>query len=97
MDMLSELLSSRTRASMLRLLFGLNPVPLHAREIERRAGVTIGSVRQEAAKLVRLGLVTLRKDGNRLYCEANRRQPLYEDIHRMVLKTAGLTDVLLPG
>ncbi|MBI3987630.1 MAG: nucleotidyltransferase domain-containing protein [Lentisphaerae bacterium] len=94
MDVLSEFLSSRTRAAIMRLLFGLNPVPLHAREIERRAGVTIGAVRQEAAKLLRLGLITLRKDGNRTYYEANRRHPLTEDIHRMVLKTVGLADVL---
>jgi DNA-binding transcriptional ArsR family regulator len=94
MDVLIELLSSKTRAAIVRLLFGLTPVPLHAREIERRAGVTLGAVRQEAAKLLRLGLVTVRKDGNRTYYEANRRHPLYEEIHRIVLKTAGLTDVL---
>ena len=94
MDVLSELLSSKTRAAIVRLLFGLNSVALHAREIERRAGVTIGAVRQEAARLVRLGLISLRKDGNRTYYEANRQHPLYEDIHRMVLKTVGLGDVL---
>jgi DNA-binding transcriptional ArsR family regulator len=94
MDFLSEFLSSRTRAAIVRLLFGTNPVPLHAREIERRAGVTIGAVRQEASKLLRLGLVTVRKDGNRTYYEANQQHPLCEDIRRMVLKTVGLVDVL---
>lgn len=79
---------------MLRLLFGLNSSPLHARELERRSGIRIGSVRQEAARLLRLGLITLRKDGNRTYYEANRRHPLFEDIHRIVLKTVGLVDVL---
>jgi predicted nucleotidyltransferase len=79
---------------MLRLLFGLNATSLHARELERRAGVRIGAVRQEAARLVRLGLLSVRKDGNRTYYEANRQHPLFEDIHRMVLKTVGLVDVL---
>jgi len=94
MDILTEFLSSRTRSAFLRLLFGLNSSPLHARELERRSGIRIGSVRQEAARLVRLGLITLRKDGNRTYYEANRHHPLYEDIHRIVLKTVGLVDVL---
>jgi len=94
MDVLSEFLSSRTRAAIVRLLFGLNPAPLHAREIERRAGVTIGAVRQEAAKLVRLGLITVRRDGNRTYYEANHQHPICEDLHRIVLKTVGLVDIL---
>lgn len=97
MNVLDELLSSRTRAAIVRLLFGLSPVPLHAREIERRSGVTIGAVREEASRLVRLGLITLRKDGNRTYYEANRQHPIYADLCRIVLKTVGLADALKPA
>jgi predicted nucleotidyltransferase len=64
------------------------------REIARRTGLAIGSVRQEALKLVRLGLILSRKSGNRTYYESNKKHPLYPDICRIVLKTSGLADVL---
>jgi predicted nucleotidyltransferase len=44
--------------------------------------------------LVKLDLVTRRRDGNRVYYTANGRHPLTADIRRLVLKTVGLTDML---
>lgn len=95
MNVLAEILSSRTRAEMFRLLFGDAPrASFHLREIERLTGLSTGSLRQEITKLRRLGLILLRKDGNRTCYEANTRHPLFEDIHRMVSKTVGLVGVL---
>jgi DNA-binding transcriptional ArsR family regulator len=51
-------------------------------------------VRQDIGKLVKLGLVTSRRDGNRIYYSANDRHPLYPEIRLLVLKTVGLVDVL---
>jgi len=94
MDILTEILSSKVRAEIFRLLFGLSDNRLHTREIERRSGLTIGTVQQELKKLSKLGLVNRQKDGNRIYYEANRMHPLYIEIHRVVIKTVGLADVL---
>jgi predicted nucleotidyltransferase len=91
---LSDLLSSRVRAEIFRLLFGLSDKELHLREIERQSGLALGTVRQDLTKLTRLGLVKSRRDGNRLHYHANRDHPLYEEIRRLVLKTTGLTTVL---
>jgi predicted nucleotidyltransferase len=91
---LSDILSSRVRAEIFRLLFGLSDKELHLREIERQSGFALSTVRQDLAKLTRLGLVKSRRDGNRLLCQANREHPLYEEIRRLVLKTSGLTTVL---
>ncbi len=86
MNSLSEILSSRTRAEIFRLLFGAGiQMSFHLREIERRTDLSTGSLRQELTKLRKLGLVTLRKDGNRTYYEANRNHPLFEEVHRIVL------------
>jgi predicted nucleotidyltransferase len=92
--MLSEILSSRGRAEIFRMLFGVSDKPLHLREIQRRSGLTIAPVQQEMRKLARMELVTRRKDGNRVYFQANRNNPLYEDLHRIVLKKYGLVDIL---
>ncbi len=92
MNLLSELLSSRIRSQIFRLLFGLSDEALHMREIERRSGLSIGTIQQEVRKLLRLDLITKRKDGNRIYYEPNKGHPLYPDIRSLVLKTVGLVD-----
>jgi DNA-binding transcriptional ArsR family regulator len=93
MGTLSEILSSRVRAEIFRLLFGLDEKELHLREMERRAGLSLGTIRQDLQKLVKLAIVTPRRDGNRLYYRANSEHPLYPEIRKLVLKTAGLVEI----
>jgi DNA-binding transcriptional ArsR family regulator len=94
MNTLAEFLSSRSRAEILRLLFGTNGRELHVRELERQSGLADATVRQELKKLTRLGVIVARQDGNRTYYRANVESPLYPDIRNLVRKTSGLTDVL---
>ena len=94
MSILSEILSSKVRAEVFRLLFGLNDDALHVREIERRSGFTIGTIQTEMKKLYRLDLVSKRRDGNRLYYSANQQHPVFSEIQALVVKTVGLLDVL---
>lgn len=94
MSILPLLLSSKVRAEILRILFGVNANECHMRELERGAGCTIGPVQAELKKLLAMQLVTSRRSGNRLYYRANRAHPLYPEIHSLVLKTSGLCDYL---
>ena len=94
MDALTDLLSSRVKAEVFRLLFGSTPQELHVREIARQSQLADGTVRQELKKLSRIGLVESRLAGNRTYYHANIQHPLYSEIHSIVLKTNGLVDVL---
>ena len=94
MSILSEILSSKVRAEVFRLLFGLNGNALHVREIERRSGFAIGTIQTEMKKLYKLNLVLKKRDGNRLYYRANRQHPIFSEIHSLVVKTVGLIDVL---
>jgi DNA-binding transcriptional ArsR family regulator len=91
---LAEILSSRVKAEIFRLLFGLGEKPLHMREMERRSGLAIGTVRQELDRLTKLGLIAARTDGNRRYYTAREDHPLYPEIRGLVLKTSGLADLL---
>lgn len=95
MNMLAEILSSKVRAEFFRLLFGIHDHEFHLREIERQSGFAIGTVRQEAQKLLRNALLIKRIDGNRTYYSANKEHPLYSDIYSLTLKTVGLRDILL--
>ncbi|MDO9122863.1 MAG: helix-turn-helix domain-containing protein [Deltaproteobacteria bacterium] len=94
MNRLAELLSSRARAEIFRLLLSGTGEELHVREIERRSGLNDSTLRQELRKLVRLELVQSRRDSNRLYYRAKTENPLYPEIRNLVLKTSGLSDVL---
>jgi predicted nucleotidyltransferase len=94
MSTLSGILSSRVRAEIFRLLFGLNEKELHMREMERQAALSLGTIRQDLQKLVKLDLVKARRDGNRLYYRANTDHPLFPEIRNLVLKTAGLVEVI---
>ena len=94
MNLLAEILSSRIRAEIFRILFGVNDEALHLREIERRSGLTVGTVQQELKKLVNLDLIKKRKDGNRIYYQARKEHPLYPEIRSIILKTSGLSDVI---
>jgi len=94
MNTLAEILSSKIRAEIFRLLFGTSDQALHMRDIERRSGFAIGTIQSELKKLYSLDLVLKEVDGNRTYYRANKNHPLYIDIHNLILKTTGLVDVL---
>ena len=94
MALLAKILSSRVRSEIFRLLFGLSQQELHVREIERRSGLSIGTVRQELQKLLQMELVSARRDGNRLYYRGNKEHPLFPDIQNIVLKTSGIVEPL---
>jgi len=93
MTILPEILSSRVRAEIFRILFSDAGTELHAREIQRRSGMSVAAVQEELKKLDRLGLATSRQSGNRVYYRSNQEHPLHRDIHSLVLKTSGLADL----
>ena len=88
-NMLAEILSSRIRVEIFRLLFGSDNAALHMRDIERKSGFAIGTVQRELRKLVKLDLIKKTKDGNRTYYQANKENPIYRDIVNIVQKTVG--------
>ena len=91
---LSEMISSKARAEIFRLLFGISDRELHIREIERQSGLSFRAVHRELKKLKQMDLIKERRSGNRVYCRANDEHPLFNDIRNIVLKTAGLVELL---
>ncbi|MDY0168845.1 MAG: winged helix-turn-helix domain-containing protein [Thermoguttaceae bacterium] len=96
MNALAQLVCSRVRAEIFRVLFGLHGGELHLREVQRRTGFALGTVRQDIAKLVQLGVVVRREGGNRVYYSANETHPLTPDIRQLALKTSG-SAICLPS
>ena len=94
MDLLSQILSSKTKAGIFQFLFGIDRDELHARELARRMGMTLATVQQELKRLESLDLVQRRKDGNRVYFKANQSHPLFNELHQLTLKTSGMLPLL---
>ena len=94
MNSLAELVGSKIRAELFRLLFTGREQELHIREIQRRTGFNDRAIRQELVRLARLDIVVPRRDGNRLYYSAKRESPLFPDIRNLTIKTIGLAEAL---
>jgi len=94
MTTLEKILTSKTRAAIFTILFGIGNRELHLREIQRKAGFAVETIRKELHSLEDIELIVKRKDGNRSYFSANTRHPLYHEIHNLVIKTSGLKEIL---
>lgn len=91
---LLEVLFPHVRAEVLRLLFADEGRELHLRELTRQSGLSLGTLQTEVEKLCAADLLLSRRDGNRRCFRANAAHPLFTDLRQLVLKTAGLCDVL---
>jgi len=56
--------------------------------------VSPSSLQRELASLVAAGVLRRRRDGNRVYFQPDPACPFLEDLQGLMLKTAGLVDVL---
>src|SRR5205823_9413874 len=63
-------------------------------ELARRLGVLPSSLQKPLTALAESGILSTRRDGNRLYYQANTESPLFGELRSILTKTAGLLDVL---
>jgi predicted nucleotidyltransferase len=91
---LAGALFSQVQLRLLALLFGNPDRRFHASELIRLASSGSGAVQRELKKLAAAGLLTVTSSGNRKFYQANGRSPIFGELHRMILKTAGLAEPL---
>jgi predicted nucleotidyltransferase len=94
MNILTRLLSSQVRAEIFRLLFNRQETSIHLRDLQRKSGLSIGTIQKEMTHLKEMDLVVPQRDGNRLYYAANTSHPLYSEICGLVEKTSGAVEKL---
>jgi predicted nucleotidyltransferase len=98
-----HVLLPRARAELVRLLFADPAKEFHLRELARLSKLSVGTLQTEVRRLFGAGLLTSRRDGNRLYYRANIIHPIFPELQSLALKTTGLRDQLaealtgLPG
>ncbi|WP_395742309.1 nucleotidyltransferase domain-containing protein [Prosthecobacter sp.] len=80
----------KARAETLRLLFAQPRREIYLRDLARLAGLTPAAMQRELVFLSELGLVRSRRDGNRLYFQADTAHPIHPELRSLVVKTTGV-------
>ena len=92
--MLAELIGSRLRAKILGWLF-LHPDQRYfGRQLETLLQEDSTNISRELAKLETIGILTCQTQGRQKFYQANQDCPVFAELQGLVLKTAGLADVL---
>ncbi len=93
-DILSTTLFGKTRRAVLSLLFTHPDESFYLRQIKRVAGSGMGSVQRELKSLTEAGIIQSTARGTLTYYQANPDCPVYEELKGLIVKTAGIGDIL---
>lgn len=91
---LGSSLFGKARQKILALLYGRPHESFYLREIIRSAGMGQGGVQRELGRLVEAGLLVRTRKGKQVYYGANPTSPVFAEIKSLMVKTAGIADVL---
>ena len=93
-NLLTGLISSKTRIKLL-IRFFFNPkTKSYLRELAKEFNVSTNSVREELNQLTKTGLLESQKDGRQVFYKANSGHPLFPELKSMVSKVMGLDQVI---
>lgn len=92
--MLDVLISSKTRIKLLLKFFLNADTSSHLRGLESEFGESSNAIRLELNKLEEAGLLIGESKGNKKVFIANKKHPLFGDIHNILLKHTGLDQIL---
>jgi DNA-binding transcriptional ArsR family regulator len=66
----------------------------YASELARRLGVPSSSLQRELHSLTEVGVLKTYRQGHMVYYQANRDSPVFPDLRGLLIKTAGLVEIL---
>ncbi len=87
-------LLGKTRSAVLGLLLCNSDRSFYFREIVRVLATGPGATQRELTHLVDSGLVIRRKVGNQIHYQANTRSAVFPELKSLMIKTAGVSEVL---
>jgi predicted nucleotidyltransferase len=89
-----DVLLPKTRQEILAATLVQPEKAWYASELARRMGVPSSSLQRELLHLTQAGILKTHRQGHMAYYQANTSSPLFSDLRSLMLKTAGLVDVL---
>lgn len=93
-DALSSALFGRTRRTILALLYAHPDESFYLRQIARFVEGGQGGVQRELRRLTDAQIIRRNVRGRTAFYQANRVCPIFPELHGLVLKTAGVVEVL---
>jgi predicted nucleotidyltransferase len=90
MNMVDILFKSKIRQKILSRFFANEGRRFYINEMARLVNTTQGTCRRELNKLVDMGMLTAMKEGNLLYYQVNKQNPLYREFSAIIQKTIGI-------
>lgn len=93
-NILSLTLFGKTRRSVLGLLYSHTDESFYLRQIARAAGAGMGAVQRELRQLTEAGILRRTIRGRHAYYQANSASPIYAELKSIIIKTAGIADIL---
>jgi predicted nucleotidyltransferase len=84
---MAELLFGKYRRQLLALLLLRPDETFYVRELERLSGMRAGALHRELTALADVGLVKRTRFGNQVRYQANRGNPIFEDLANILRKT----------
>jgi predicted nucleotidyltransferase len=91
---LEALFTSQARVEILKLLFLRSSNRHYLREVTALTRQPLRAVQRELARLESAGLIQSTREGNRKYFQANRESSVFPEIRALLVKTAGLGDLI---
>ena len=91
---LTDVLFGQTRRAVLGYLYSQPEKPFYLRELARHAGTGLGAVQREVVKLAEAGILRRSVRGNQVFYQANRDNPIFQELRGIISKTAGTHDIL---
>jgi predicted nucleotidyltransferase len=91
---LTDVLFGQTRREVLGFLYSQPDKPFYLRELARHAGTGLGAVQREVLQLAEVGILRRSVRGNQVFYQANRGNPIFQELKSIISKTAGTHDIL---
>ena len=91
---LGSALFSKSRLAILCLLYLNADRRFYLRQIVNSTSLGMGAVQRELKLLSEAGFLLREPEGRQVYYRANRDCPIFEELQAILVKTAGLADVL---
>jgi DNA-binding transcriptional ArsR family regulator len=84
----------KTRQGILAATFVQPEKSWYSTELARRLGVPLSSLQRELRDLTDAGILKRHRQGQMVYYQANAESPLFSDLRGLLVKTAGIADIL---
>jgi uncharacterized protein len=91
---LGAALFGKSKRGLLALFYVQPERSFYLRQVTRTLGIGQGAVQRELARLVKAGLLVRTRVGSQVHYQANSASPIFGELKALMVKTAGVADVL---